>query len=163
MPLSYFIITIAIPICWILFAAYKYQKNPKTGFIILCVYIALFKYGQIGQGENEFFRPSEVTGKFEEITDSIQHDYVVNIIKTNEKFYFQINPVFSNPRIAKNFFFFFFFFSEYIFNEIGLLVDWTSDNMDDGPYQDKWERPEVRKEVSKKEAKDMIKNKKITI
>lgn len=151
---------------WIYLGNKFSKKSPAIGFWFLCIYMAFSTHACVAVVEKKSgyipYRTESINllDKIDSMSDS---EYAFNLIETKDGQFIRVNPW------SDNFILFFSYnvyrfllgnssYPQQIYDEEGYLVDWTTDEMDDPPYQNKWSGARFIKDLSKHETISFLKS-----
>ena len=133
------------------------MKNPKKGFWFLCVYILFSTHFCVAISEDKRVTPRAEVKTFEKFQEShINQTFEYHLVELNGEQFIRVRPYSNNQslyllyNIYRNLLLNS-WIPEYVFDFKGNLIDWTTDNHDDGWYQDRWDYSKELKELSQEE------------
>ena len=160
MNIQYFIwptILLLILASWLIIGYKINIKNPKKGFWFLCVYMLFSTHFCVATSEDISVTPRAEVNTFEKFQKAhMSQTFEYHLVKSNGEQFIRVRPFSSNTslyllyNIYRNFLLNS-WIPEYVFDLEGNLIDWTTDNHDDGWYQDRWDHSKEIKELGKEE------------
>jgi hypothetical protein len=167
MSVSFLAWPIIISIILVIWLAVGYKittKDPKKGFWFLCLYMLISTHSCVVTSVDRSATPNYNEFKFDTFLKTNQNlSFEFQLIELNQEQYIRVRPHTNNPILYMSYNLYRLILlnswvPEYIYDIHGNLVDWTTDNHDDGRYQDKWDHSKEIKTLSRKEIVAMSKN-----
>ena len=162
---QYFIwpaIILTILVGWLTVGYKINQKNPSKGFLFLCIYVLLSTHFCMAVSEDKWAIPrAEVKTLKDFLQTHKNQSFEFHIVELANEQFIRVRPhsdshvLYLGYNLYRNLLLNS-WIPEYIFDSKGNLTDWTTDNHDDGRYQDKWDYAKEIRKTNSAELTDII-------